>query len=151
MDLLRREKKMHVVHYYIFISSKMLRKAFIAWEGVADEFLTEIMCVGISASACCLNKYLEPRPRGRTESEGSRSYLNRCVLFECVCVCFLIFFFCYVENHEIMQSCILMYHKRLSGMLCPHESLRWCKLPTTIAMPIALLCCPTLATVACNL
>lgn len=99
------QKKMHVVHYYIFISSKMLRKAFIAWEGVADEFLTEIMCSGVSASACRLNKYL-PQPRGRTEPEGSSSCLKK--YFVWVCVCFLFSFLpFFLSMLRIMHSCIL--------------------------------------------
>lgn len=78
----------------------MLRKGFIAWEGVADEFLTEIMCTGASVSACCLNKYLEPQSRGRAEPEGSSSYFNRGVLF-----CVLFFLFCFFAMLEIMESC----------------------------------------------
>lgn len=67
----------------------MLRKGFIAWEGVADEFLTEIMSTGASASACCLKKYLEPQSSGRAEPEGSSSYFNRGVLFCVVFFCFV--------------------------------------------------------------
>lgn len=116
------------------LAQKMLRKAFIVWEGVADEFLTEIMCIGVSASACCLNKYLEPQSRGRTESERSSSYLNRCVLFESVC---FLFFFLFFATMWVMHYCILLCNKWLLVMLCLDESLPWCEVPRSIALPYA--------------
>lgn len=91
------KKRLHMVHYYIFISSKMLRKVFIAWEGVADEFLTEIMCTGASSSACCLNKYLETTVQGPCRARGKQVLIQNHHLSALLCV-FCVAFFALMET-----------------------------------------------------
>lgn len=78
------EKKVHVVRYYIFISSKMLCKAFIAVRG-NSRWISH--CDNVQPSffppACCLYKYLEPQSRGRVGQEPGSSYSNRRDFFVC--------------------------------------------------------------------
>lgn len=87
------QKKVHVVHYYIFISSKMLCKAFIAVRG-NSRWISH--CDNVRPSffppACCLYKYLEPQSRGRVGREASRSYSNRRGFFV------VVFFLWHVAN-----------------------------------------------------
>lgn len=65
------------------LGQKCFVKHLLQRAGIADDFLTGIMCSKASSSACCLYKYLEPQSRGHVGRKESSGYSNSVVLACC--------------------------------------------------------------------